>query len=379
MLNGHLLSWAQVVSGVPQGCVLEPLLFIVYVNDIPDLIESNVRMFADDTKIYSVIQSFDGHLRLQSDVDRLLQWFHTWLLRFNIAKCKLMRIGNSASFTYSMLDSSTNLPFEITKVQEEKDLVIWCSKDLKPSLQCRKAAAKTMQVLSLLRRSFKLFSVDLLTFLYKMYVRLHLEYCIQVWSPYLVKDIDLLEKVQRRATKLLPSLFDLPYETHLERLGLYSLYCRRQRGDLIETYKILNGYYDINPTSFFTFSNTDTTRGHHHKLFKFRSRLLVRHNFFTNRVVNLCNSLPADVISAPTMALFKKNLWRATRYGHSQRPVAHLDSLVLPSNFCPLIIIIIILLFWNYSHEIGDLLFSKLCQHNRCKSTINFATEHCLE
>ena len=182
-----------------------------------------------------------------------------------------------------------------------------------------------MQVLGLLRRSFKLFSVDLLTFLYIMYVRPHLEYCIQVWSPYLAKDIDLLEKVQRRATKLLPSLFYLSYETRLERLGLYSLYCRRQRGDLIETYKILNGYYDINPTSFFTLSNTDTTRVHYRKLFKFRSRLLVRHIFFTNRVVNLWNSLPADVISAPTVALFKKNLddlWRTTRYGHSQRPAA---------------------------------------------------------
>ena len=69
----------------------------------------------------------------------------------------------------------------------------------------------------------------------------------------------------------------------------------------------------------------DTTRGHHRKLFKFRSRLLLRHNFFTNRVVNLWNSLPADVISAPTVALFKKNLddlWRTTRYGHSQRPAA---------------------------------------------------------
>ena len=164
VLNGHLSSWAQVVSGVPQGSVLGPLLFILYVNDIPDLIESNVRMFADDTKIYSVIQSFDDHLRLQSDVDRLLQWSHTWLLRFNIAKCKLMWIGNSAPFTYSMLDSSTNLPFEITEVQEEKDLGIWCTEDLKPSLQCRKAAAKAMQVLGLLRRSFKLFSVDLLTF-----------------------------------------------------------------------------------------------------------------------------------------------------------------------------------------------------------------------
>jgi len=132
---------------------------------------------------------------------------------------------------------------------EEKYLGVWCTKDLKPSLQCQKAAAKAMQILGLLRRSFKHFLVDLLTFLYKMYVRPHLEYCIRVWSPYLAKDIDLLEKVQKHATKILPHLFDLPYETCL---GLYSLYCRHQRGDLIETYKILNGYYNIKPISSFT-------------------------------------------------------------------------------------------------------------------------------
>ena len=86
-----------------------------------------------------------------------------------------------------MLDSSTNLPFEITEVQEEIHLGIWCTKDLKPSLQCQKAAANAMLLLGLLRRSFKLISVDLLTFLYKMYVRPHLEYSIQVWSPYLAK------------------------------------------------------------------------------------------------------------------------------------------------------------------------------------------------
>jgi len=124
VLNGHLSSW------VPQGSVLGPLLFILYVNNIPDMIECNVRMFTNDTKIYSVIQNFDDHLKLQSDVDRLLRWSHLWVLRFNIGKCKLMLIGNSVSFSYSMLDGTTNLPLEITEVQEEKDLGVWCSNDL---------------------------------------------------------------------------------------------------------------------------------------------------------------------------------------------------------------------------------------------------------
>ena len=116
----------------------------------------NVRMFADDTKIFSVIQSFDDHLKLQGDIDRLLRWSHIWLLRFSIAKCKLMQIGNSAPFSYSMLDISTNLPLEIAEVEEMKNFGVWCTNDLKPSLQCRKAAAKAMQILGMLKRSNKL-------------------------------------------------------------------------------------------------------------------------------------------------------------------------------------------------------------------------------
>ena len=161
-------------------------------------------------------------------------------------------------------------------------------------------------------------------FLYKMYVRPHLEYCVQSWSPYLARDIDTLEKVQRRATKHLRGLAHLTYESRLEILDLYSLYCRRQRSDMIETYKILKRHYDLDPSTFFTL-NTATTRGHSLKLFKERSRLLVRQNFFTNRIVNLWNSLPDFIISAPTVATFKlrlDNFWKQSRYGHLQRPAA---------------------------------------------------------
>jgi len=133
------------------------------------------------------------------------------------------------------------------------------------------------------RRSFK---INMLTFLYKMYVRPHLEYCAPIWCPYFAKDIDILEKMQWRATKLL---------SDISHLSFYSLYCRRQRGDLIEAFKILNGYYDIDLAKFFTLNSTDVTRGHSMTLLKFLSRLVARHNFFTNRVVNAWNSLPNDV------------------------------------------------------------------------------------
>ena len=95
-------------------------------------------------------------------------------------------------------------------------------------------------------------------------VRPHLTYCVQLWCPYLAKDIDILERVQRRATKL---VVDLPCESRLKKLGIYSLYCQRQCGDLIETYKLLKSYYDIDWLNLFTLNPISHTRDHHLKLY----------------------------------------------------------------------------------------------------------------
>jgi len=108
--------------------------------------------------------------------------------------------------------------------------------------------ASAKKILGMIRRAF----IDLFVFLYKTYVRPHLEYCVQLWCPYLAKDINIHEKVQVCVTKLVKGLERLPYTTRLQKLGLYSLYCRRVRGDLIETYKILEGYYDIEWSQLFT-------------------------------------------------------------------------------------------------------------------------------
>jgi len=98
--------------------------------------------------------------------------------------------------------------------------------------------------------------------LYKSLVRPHLEYCAPIWSPHLAKDINILERVQRRATELITSISTLTYEVRLEKLQLYSLYCRRQRGDLIEAFKILNSYYHIDSNDIFTLQHDSNTRGH---------------------------------------------------------------------------------------------------------------------
>ena len=104
----------------------------------------------------------------------------------------------------------------------------------------------------MIRRNITYKEMSLIVPLYKAIVRPHLEYCIQAWSPYLRKDIDMLEKIQRRATKLIPGLRDLTYEERLKECGLTTLETRRSRGDQIEVFKILNGYENIDSNHFFS-------------------------------------------------------------------------------------------------------------------------------
>ena len=129
--------------------------------------------------------------------------------------------------------------------------VVTMNANMKVSEQCRIAASKGNQILGMIRRNITYKEKSLIVPLYKAIVRPHLEYCIQAWSPYLRKDIDMLEKIQRRATKLIPGLRDLTYEERLKECGLTTLETRRLRGDQIEVFKILNGYENIDSNLFF--------------------------------------------------------------------------------------------------------------------------------
>ena len=124
--------------------------------------------------------------------------------------------------------------------------------NMKVSEQCRIAASQGNQILGMIRRNLTYKEKSLIVPLYKAIVRPHLEYCIQAWSPYLRKDIDMLEKIERRATKLIPGLRDLTYEERLKECRLTTLETRRLRGDQIEVFKILNGYENIDSNLFFS-------------------------------------------------------------------------------------------------------------------------------
>ena len=144
--------------------------------------------------------------------------------------------------------------------------------------------------------------------LYKVFVRPILEYCQTIWSPHLKYHIEAIENVQRRATKLVPSIKDLPYEERLNHINLFKLSDRRRRGDMIYVYKMLKCMVNINYEKYFTIStNPYNTRGHHMKICLGKTPTVnTGTNFFTNRIAVPWNSLPADVVESKNIDEFKR-------------------------------------------------------------------------
>jgi len=198
-----------------------------------------------------------------------------------------MSLGHSVHHNYCMTDhSGTHI---MSRTSEEKDIGTFITDNSKPSVQCTKAAARARSILVMVRRNFKKLDCEDFLIIYKTYIRPHLEYAIQSWSPYLQKDMHImqcLESIQRAATRLISGFKELSYEQRLHSTVLTTLQVRRQRGDFIECYKILTGKQNINPHQFFHLSdNSCGLHGHNLELFFSRSRLGLRKNFFNQRVI----------------------------------------------------------------------------------------------
>ncbi len=315
-------SWNEVLSGVPQGSVLGPVLFIIFINDMPEIVKNICKLFADDSKIMAQIKNTNDLLSVQDDLDGLVEWSRSWNMSFNNSKCKTMFVGNgkglnkidnAKTFIFKMEDLKTGIQIPLSETKVERDLGILISNDLKWSAQAKKASNKANSVLAQLKRTIIRWDAHTLKTLYTGFVRPHLEYAVSAWNPFRRKDINILEKVQRRATKLVPELRNLPYEVGLEKLDLTSLSDRRVRGDAIQFYKILNGFNNLEwyqPN----ISNHQLklpgpaghTRGFNHRLHRqFTGNCVSRENFLSNRIIPVWNKLPSKVVLAKSINGFK--------------------------------------------------------------------------
>ena len=304
-LNGRYSNWGAVISGVPQGSVLGPLLFLIFINDLDEHVLSKLCKFADDTKIARVVGSEEEANKLRDDLKHLCDWANDWQMLFNVDKCVVMHLGyGNKNYRYEMAGH------KLKQTDDERDLGVLISSNGKTSKQCLAAAKKANSVLGMIRRTIKSRSKEVIVRLYKALVRPHLEYCAQVWCPYLKQDISVLEKVQRRATKMIRSCRDYSYEDRLKYTDLPSLESRRIRGDMIEVFKLIKGHEKVDVNLFVSKSNNRRGRGHQYKLAKSRSRLDLRKYYFSNRVVNTWNSLPDPVVTVDTVNRFKAQLDR---------------------------------------------------------------------
>ena len=301
-VDGEESDWGEVRSGVPQGSVIGPTMFILYINDMPDVVESFIQLFADDAKVFAEINNGDHNINLQRDIGALQDWANRWQLRFNAKKCKVMHLGHSNPKMNYHIDNE-----ELEVVHVEKDLGVWIDDQLKLHDHTANQVKKANKILGLIRRSFSTLDKHSFSILYKSLVRTHLEYANSVTNPQYECDSVLLENVQRRATKMVPSVAHLDYVERLKELKLPSIKYRRRRGDMIEVFKYTHNIYTVQPSPL-KIESQSTTRGHSYKLEKKRFSRAIRQNFFTIRTINDWNGLPAEVVEAPNINTFKNRL-----------------------------------------------------------------------
>ncbi len=305
VLNGCKSDWVTVTSGVPQGSVLGPLLFLLFVNDLTSHIEfCKVKMFADDIKLYA--KEKGNHSKIQRDITKICDWSKTQQLPINPQKCKFLRLGNcNDSFQRYTLTINNGTPVEISKVEEMKDLGVIIDSKLKFDKHISEICRKAQGVLASIKRTMTFMDTEVFINLYKSLVRPLLESSVPVWNPYLKKHEKQLESIQRRATKLVRSISHLSYNERLRILKLPTLLYRRRRGDMITTFKLFHGLIDTESSRFFKINN-NRTRGHEFKIVVNKSRLDIRKHFFSQRVINEWNSLKKEIVNADNVLNFEK-------------------------------------------------------------------------
>ena len=311
-VNNSVSDVLPVVSGVPQGSILGPIMFLVFVNDLPAAVTSSlVLLFADDAKCFKKVSEISDCLSLQQDLNNLATWSTFWNLLFNEEKCATIRFYSN--HTPLLYDYHLNSKLVATKTVHP-DLGVVVSSDLQWKSHYLFILPKSYKILGLLRRVFSSVNcVRAKKVLYLSLVRSKLLYCSPIWRPHLLSDVRALENVQRRATKFILNDSLSNYRLRLVNLNLLPLMMVFEINDIIFFIKCLkhpSEYFDI--LNYVTFCSSHTRSSTHFKLrHSLAKKNSVRH-FYFNRIPRLWNSLPYIDIDQPIATIklkLKKFLW----------------------------------------------------------------------
>ena len=317
-VEGNFSNFMKVLSGIPQGSVLGPLLFILFINDLPDCIKSFIKIFADDLKIIANSADTDT---IENDLKNLEKWEKKWLLEFNIDKCKVLHLNFNGNQNLNYLLNGV----EMKKSEQEKDLGVLTSGTLLWNDQINSCVSKANQMICWITRNLISREQSLMLRIYKTLIRPHLEYCVQLWNPAPEhgnwSQILKIEGVQRRFTRMIDGVGLLPYSERLEVLKLTTLIERRMRGDLIEVFKSKHCLSQLNGVFRFGRSGLNIISKSSKSL---NSKIdSVKRNFIDERVKSFWNMLPCEVKNVSSLNCFKYELEtykkKCSKYGESSK------------------------------------------------------------
>jgi hypothetical protein len=303
VMGDNVSLWKVNGSGVPQGSVLGPLFFIIYINDLDDLLSTPSLTYADDKKLISVNASVNQSLILQNDLNLIYDWSQIWLLFLNIKKCEVMYFGNNQQLLNKNIYALNGTIISETFLV--KDLGVLISPNLDWDAQVIKVCSKSNAIAKKLFKCFHHKSNDIIKKIYVSTIRPKLEYANTVWRPTSIKHIRMLEAVQKRCTKY-GKLSSVRYANRLLSLNLSRLDMRRVRGDLIQVFKFLHDYDKVNLVKSPLSHNTNT-RG----VLKLTTELCShnsRSSFLFTRVAKIWNALPSYLKIAKSINEFKNLL-----------------------------------------------------------------------
>ena len=302
-VNNTLSDLIHCTSGVPQGSVLGPELFKVYVNDLPSSIPVPCLLYADDLKLWRVTNTDEEVDLLQRSLDILGNWAIDWTLPINYEKCSVMAIGNKRPTGIYHIGG-----YLLKETEVERDLGIHVTYDLKSASNSRHRAQSASRLLWAIRRSFDRLTPNVFRILFTSHVRPILEYGQPATYPVTKGEIEVLELVQRRGSKMIDGFYHVEYPRRLKELNLFPLHYRRLRADLLYTWRILRGELGEELRQFFVLAENCVTRGHKLKLLKPRRARLNNLVTLSTRVVNVWNNLPSELILSESFELFKKRI-----------------------------------------------------------------------
>ena len=287
-INSSQSSNLPVISGIPQGSVLGPILFNIFINDISDNFSDDVRtqLFADDLKLYTDLDLTHTPNTLQIHLDHIQTWSAKWQLYISNNKCFHFTIGHENHPNTLILSNSI-----VPHCSSIKDLGVILDSSLKYKSHIMDISARAKQRAALIHRCFASRSIKNLTRAYTTYIRPMLEYATTVWSPSQIYLINTIESVQKQFTKRFPGLKNLTYEERLKLLGLQSLEHRRLIFDLVLCYNIIHGHSAIPLDQMFSLNKNTTLRGHPLKITQPLPKNNTVKSFFAYRVIAPWNSL----------------------------------------------------------------------------------------